>query len=66
MSSYSTFTNDLQAQRLAALQATADEYNEDKDNSTSAVRRISVVATSVSKGCSNAFRFFTNQIKAIL
>ena len=28
---YSTFTNDLQAQRLAALQASADEYKEERE-----------------------------------
>ena len=54
---YSTFTNDLQAQRLAALKETAEEYKESSSNVATATDKISSWANSVSSGVSDFFHY---------
>ncbi len=53
---YATFTNDLQAQRLAALQASAKQCEREELEDASISRRCSVFVSTVSDGIAGVFR----------
>lgn len=61
---YATFTNDLQAQRMAALQASAKEIRDEEEAESSFASRISGLASSVSDGITGVFRSVVFQVSS--